>query len=427
MKKIILIGLYLMISNFLVAQDTLTLEKAIEITLDNNFGIKISENNLESMKNTAIPANANLLPSIDLSAGVNYSDNIIQTDAGETTQKATITNTGISLSYTVFNGRANINNYRKLKEMVLASELQSKLSIESAIYQLINAYYTSVINYENLLVYANMLDVSRRRYERAKVNKEYGKSTGLELLNSEVDYNNDSINYLNAINTLDKSKRNLNMLMSREPSIAFNTETKLIEFQLYGLQDVKDEAIENNVSYNLTANTLKQDELDLKIAKGAFLPVLLLNTSYGYNQSVEYFGLQLDNPNANLTAGLSLRFNVFDGGRKRKQVQNVKISIDNTQLHLKDEKLQLFTDIENSFANYEHNIRVLRTNEKNLKASKLNFNRSVEYYSLGQISSTQFREAQINYSRAKVNITISRYSAKLSEVALVYLSGNILD
>ncbi len=427
MKKIILIGLYLMISNFLVAQDTLTLEKAIEITLDNNFGIKISENNLESMKNTAIPANANLLPSIDLSAGVNYSDNIIQTDAGETTQKATITNTGISLSYTVFNGRANINNYRKLKEMVLASELQSKLSIESAIYQLINAYYTSVINYENLLVYANMLDVSRRRYERAKVNKEYGKSTGLELLNSEVDYNNDSINYLNAINTLDKSKRNLNMLMSREPSIAFNTETKLIEFQLYGLQDVKDEAIENNVSYNLTANTLKQDELDLKIAKGAFSPVLLLNTSYGYNQSVEYFGLQLDNPNANLTAGLSLRFNVFDGGRKRKQVQNVKISIDNTQLHLKDEKLQLFTDIENSFANYEHNIRVLRTNEKNLKASKLNFNRSVEYYSLGQISSTQFREAQINYSRAKVNITISRYSAKLSEVALVYLSGNILD
>ncbi|RLD63750.1 MAG: hypothetical protein DRI95_11350 [Bacteroidetes bacterium] len=427
MKKIVLIGLYLIISNLTIAQDTLTLEKAIKITLDNNFGIKIAKNNVESMKNTAIPANANLLPRIDLSAGVNYSDNTIQTDMGETQQNATLTNTGISLSYTLFDGRANINNYKKLKEMVSASELQSRLSVESAIYQLINAYYTAVINYENLLVYSNMLDVSRRRYERAKVNKEYGKSSGLELLNSEVDYNNDSINYLNAINTLDKSKRNLNMLMSREPSIPFNTEAKLIEFQLYILPEIKNEAIENNVSYNLISNTLKQDELELKISKGAYSPVLSVNTSYGYNQSVEYFGLQLDNPNANLTAGLSLRFNIFDGGRKRKQIQNAQISIDNTQLHLEDEKIQLFTDIENSFANYEHNIRVLRTNEVNLKASKLNFDRSVEHYSLGQITSTQFREAQINYSRAKVNITISRYSAKLSEVALVYLSGNILE
>jgi len=154
---------------------------------------------------------------------------------------------------------------------------------------------------------------------------------------------------------------------------------------------------------------------------------LSFNTSYGYNQSVQDFGVQLDNPNASLTAGLTLRFNIFDGGIKRKRVKNTKITIENTQLQLQNEKLQLFTDIENSFANYEHNVKVLKTNEDNLKASKRNFERSKEYFGLGQISSTQFREAQLNYSRAKVNITISRFSAKLSEVALVYLSGSILE
>ena len=427
MKKIILVGLYLIISNFIVAQDTLTLEKAIEIALDNNYGIKISKNNVESMKNTAIPANANLLPRVDLSAGVSYSDNIIQAPTGETQQKATLTNTGISLSYTLFDGLANINNYKKLKEMVVASELQSKLQIEAAIYRLINAYYTAVINYKNQLVYADMLDISRQRYERAKLNKEYGKSSGLELLNAEVDYNNDSINYLNTINTYEESKRNLNKMMSREPATAFNIETKLLDFKLYKVEEIKNTAIENNVSYNLISNTLKQNELELKIAKAAYSPVLSFNTSYGYNQSVQDFGVQLDNPNASLTAGLTLRFNIFDGGRKRKQIKNAQITIDNTQLQLQDEKLQLFTDIENSFASYEHNIKVLKTNEANLKASKRNFERSKEYFELGQISSTQFREAQLNYSRAKVNITISRFSAKLSEVALVYLSGSILE
>jgi len=359
MKKIILVGLYLIISNFIVAQDTLTLEKAIEITLDNNFGIKIYRNNVESMKNTAIPANAGLLPRIDLSAGVNYSDNIIQAPTGETQQKATLTNTGISLSYTLFDGLANINNYKKLKEMVVASELQAKLQIEASIYQLINAYYSAVIKYKNQLVFADMLDISRQRYERAKLNKEYGKSSGLELLNAEVDYNNDSINYLDAINTFNESKRNLNVMMSREPSTVFNIETKLLDFKLYSLEEVKNTAIENNV-----------------------------------------------NPNASLTAGLTLRFNIFDGGIKRKRVKNTKITIENTQFQLEDEKLQLFTDIENSFASYEHNVKVLKTNEANLKASQRNFERSKEYFGLGQISSTQFREAQLNYSRAKVNITI---------------------
>ncbi len=127
------------------------------------------------------------------------------------------------------------------------------------------------------------------------------------------------------------------------------------------------------------------------------------------------------------STGLTLSFNIFDGGRKKAQKQNAIISIDNTKMQLEYEKLQLFTDIDNSYANYNHNLEVLATNEANLKASELNFERSKEYFGLGQINSTQFREAQLNYSRAKVNISISRFSAKLSEVNLVYLSGNILE
>ena len=425
--RTIIISITILIASITVySQEKLKLDSAIQICLENNYGIKISENNVESMKNNAIPANAGLMPRIDISAGVNYNDNTTQTDVGEIQQKTTLKNTGISLSYTLFDGLSNINNYKKLKEIVKASEYQNNITIEATIYRLINYYYSAIINYENLNINKDMLEISRERYEKAKVNKEFGKSNGLALLNAEVDYNNDSINYLNAKNSYTESKRNLNSVLSREPEFDFDIISNIPEFKRYDINQLKEEIFKNNVSYKLIENTLTQSEFELKILKGNFMPVLSFNTSYGYNHSVKDFGFQMDNPNASFSTGLTLSFNVFDGGRKRKQVQNAKIAIENNNFKLQDEKIQLLTEMENSYANYTHNLEILETNETNLKATELNFLRSKEYYNLGQISSTQFREAQLNYSRAKVNIVISKISAKLSEVVLIYLSGNIL-
>ncbi len=426
MKKTILIILFFLSGISVSAQEVLSLEKAISVCLENNYDIQIAENDVKTYKNSASASNAGLIPRLDLSAGVNYADNTTKAGTRDVTSRTTTTNAGISLSYTLFDGLANINNYAKLKELVKGGELTARQQIESTIYQLVNSYYSAVINLENMKVYSEMLEISRERYDKVKLNMEYGKATGLDLLNAEVDYNRDSINFLDSRNSYLESKRNITRALAMKPDYKFDVIPDIPSFGEYEFDELMKEMLSENSSYNFIKNNIKRNELDLKIAKGSYYPTLNLSSTYGYNQSATDFGVSMNDPNSSFSAGLTLSFNLFDGGQKSIKAQNSRIAIENSKLQLENEKLQLATDLKNYFSDYTHNLDILRTNETSLKAAEQNFLRSKEYYELGQITSTQFREAQVNYSQARVNITISKISAKLSEVSLIYLTGNIL-
>ena len=122
-----------------------------------------------------------------------------------------------------------------------------------------------------------------------------------------------------------------------------------------------------------------------------------------------------------------MSFNLFDGGNKKTQRQNAKISLENSQLSMEDEKLNLDREIENAYAAYSNSQLVLRAERQNLESAQLNFEQSSEYFKLGQISSTQFRDAQLNLNRAKTSISSALFSAKLAEIELIRLSGMLLE
>ena len=62
--------------------------------------------------------------------------------------------------------------------------------------------------------YKGNLEISKTRLNRKRLELEYGQSTSLEVLNAEVDFKNDSINYLNTISNLSNVKRDLNLIMN---------------------------------------------------------------------------------------------------------------------------------------------------------------------------------------------------------------------
>ena len=83
-------------------------------------------------------------------------------------------------------------------------------------------------------------------------------------------------------------------------------------------------------------------------------------------------------------------------------------------------------DLVNAFASHQYNLQVLELEEDALEASKLNFEQSREYYHLGQISSTTYREAQLNYVEAQNKRSAARYQAKRSEISIEKISGTLL-
>ncbi|MDP4989422.1 MAG: TolC family protein, partial [Polaribacter sp.] len=128
-----------------------------------------------------------------------------------------------------------------------------------------------------------------------------------------------------------------------------------------------------------------------------------------------------------LNAGLNLTWNLFDGGATKTRVTNAKIALDNQQILLEQQKTTIQNNLKNTWENYQNQLFILSAQEKNVLTSQDNFNRTEDRYKLGQVTSIEFRQAQINLLNAKTAFNNAKFDAKLIEIQLLQLSGDILN
>ncbi|MEN8834921.1 MAG: TolC family protein, partial [Polaribacter sp.] len=195
----IIVGLLLLSLNGF-AQQLLTKERALEITLENNFGIKIANNNLEIAKNNTSIYNSRKLPTLVLNSGANYSRNnqsltFTDRDTGNDSEisgngvVAKTYNSSLGVNYTVFDGFGRKYNVEQLKKTYNLTELQARETIENTYLQLFTAYFQIARLTENRNNLKEALTISKQRLQRAQYQYDYGQSTKLEFLNAQVDVN----------------------------------------------------------------------------------------------------------------------------------------------------------------------------------------------------------------------------------------------
>ncbi|MBT8313249.1 MAG: TolC family protein, partial [Maribacter sp.] len=81
----------------------------------------------------------------------------------------------------------------------------------------------------------------------------------------------------------------------------------------------------------------------------------------------------------------------------------------------------------NARAIYENRLNIYYIQEQNVLTNQNNFERSKEQFQLGRITSIEFRQAQINLLNAQTNKNLAKYDAKLAELQLLQLTGQLLN
>ncbi|WP_158840309.1 TolC family protein [Polaribacter sp. L3A8] len=417
-----------------ISQEILSKKEALEITLENNFGIKIANNNLEVAKNNKSIYNTGFLPTASISSGANYSNNnqtISRQDGTSTSIDGAVTksyNASIGLNYTLFDGLGRKYNYQQLKETYNLTELQARETIENTYLQLFTTYFQIARFSENQANLNEALAISKQRLQRAKYQYEYGQSTKLELLNAEVDVNNDSITLINANQQLSNVKRGLNVILGVEKEVNYEVDTEVEFVKMMNFDELQQKTIANNATLKQNEKNVAISEFNIKINKANYLPSLGLNTSYGWNKSEnpETSFLAASTSNG-LNAGLSLSWSLFDGGSTKTNVANAKIALENQQVLLEQQKLTIDNNLKNTWENYQNQLFILKAQEKNVLTTQNNFERTKERYKLGQVTSIEFRQAQINFINSKTAFNNAKFDAKLIELQLLQLSGDILN
>lgn len=409
-----------------------TLEKVLELALKNNHNIKVSSNNVEIAENSAGAGNAGMLPTVDLNAGATYNNQdtklellaqpkpiTIEQDGAQSTSL----NAGIGLNWVVFDGLAMFRNYDKLQLMVDLEDVKTRATVENTLMQVISTYYVMAAAKNNKNVALKSVEISEDRMNRAKSKFESGGSSSLNYLSAQVDLNTDSVTLANAEASFAQASNNLNQLTGYQLPLGFDITEEVSINSNMDFAELEKQSKENNAQLVNVEYAKLVAEKDAQIANSGYLPTIALNANYGFRQQNNEVGNLLESQNLGYTAGITLSYPIFQGSQRKTRAKNAQVRLENQEEIRLNTIDQLKTDLNNAWIDYEKNKKILGMNVRNLQNAEFNFKRTKELYQIGSVTNVEYRTAQINYLRAQISITNSKYQVRLSEFELIRVSG----
>lgn len=436
MYKLLILVTGFFFCNIAFSQEILDSEKAVEIALENNYGIKLARNAVAIAENNTSRYNTGELPSINLSGRSGYAARGSEIVYNYTTlapssiwvSQGIDVNASLNGNYLIYDFGNRELKKQRLKELLKLSELEERQAIENSIYTILaNYYFISQIK-ENLMAQEEVLDISRDRKNRTEYQFQFGRSNRLAVLNAEVDLNRDSIDLLNLRQELSNEKRNLNFLLGRAPDTPFEIEAE-IEFTAgLSLEQLIADALANNIELDIIEQDILLSQTDISINSKNLKPSINATAGIGIlgtannsrpavkNQFASDFGL-----------ALSLNWNIFDGGYNKVRGNNLKIALENQHILREQKQSDIRLRIQNSWESYQTQLYLLEVESRNMETASLNFERTSDQFRLGQVSSVEFRQAQLNQLFARISFYRARLNAKINELNLLLLSGKILE
>ncbi len=431
MRIVAVLSLILLAVSTVRGQGLLTVKEAVEIALNNNFEIKLSQNDLRIAKENVTRGNAGMLPSVTGNLTQNNNlQNSTQTQAsGEKRSlrnaKNNSLNYGVSIGWTIFDGMGMFSRFDILKELQKQGEVQLKSTILQKVSDVISTYFTIVEQKNLLLAIDSSITISKERLRTAENRFSIGKASRLEVLNVQVNLNEDESSRLRQADVVKNLKISLNSLMARELSLDFDVERDVEYDDSLVFDELMQKAKEHNPDLQLIAINRRMAELELKRVKAGRYPTVRLNTGYNFSQTESSLGFVSSSNSRGLNYGLTASINIFDGFNQRRTEKVAQINIENAELLVEQTNLTIKTAIATAFQTYQTNLSLARLEENNEDIARQNLNITLEKYKIGTISAVEFRDAQENFINAVSRFNSAKLQAKLSELQLKEIIGNI--
>lgn len=413
------------------AQQILTLEEAVSIALQNNYDIKIAKNNLQINQTNADIGNAGMLPKVT----ANIVDNNGIQYASQTRTDGTVNsvenaknnsiNYGVGLDWTIFDGFKMFAKYDQLKILQKSGENQLKLTIITKISTVNQTYFDLVQQQQQLEALDTTIAISKQRLTMAQNRFSIGKASKLEVLNAQVDLNTDTTLLLRQQELYAHTKIALNQILARDSTINFTVIASIVVDTTLLLPELLALAAKQNPELQAQIINNRVTELQLKQLKGNRYPTVKVGGGYNFADTQSSIGFTTQASSRGFNYGFSASLNLFDGFSQNRNEKIAKIDIENSKLLIEQQISVLNAQLATAYQTYQTNIQLLKLEIKNESIAKQNLDITMDKFRIGTITTFEFRTAQLNYINAKVRNSNAQFQAKLSEIALKELAGNL--
>jgi len=425
MRKIIIITTVLISVSFVYAQDVenrkkLTLDEAIQTALENNISIQISKIQLEQAQRTENHKWNNFLPSVN--ASVSASDNSGLTSVQNNLSVSAQISANLNLSAGLGKKLQSIkDSYESGLLDYDDSVNQIKVDVTKAFYSLLYTEKQVELNKASLTSYEN-------QYNQIKVKKSQGLVPELDLLTSQLDYENAKVtlknsqslyitNYILFLNDIGYPVEDNNF-----PDLAGD----LSDYEKYYDVDFSawnlDELIENSSSVRSIKDSINQTQLSLdQIKLNIYIPSLTLSAnvnpySFSYSSNPVTKN-QTDSWSLSLGFSYSLD-NLIPGSAAKDNIASIEDSLNTLNLQLQNTKNQLLTNAIEMINGIELSKETLKNCQQNLELAKKSLELAEVAYKNGTKDLSAFQSAQNTYNNVSVQLNNQQLSLITSIIEL---------
>ncbi|MFH1762278.1 MAG: TolC family protein [bacterium] len=405
--------------------DTINIEQAVKIGLENNYNIKIARNNNEKAKNTLKLRAGSLLPVISAQGSIANTETeygtpgtAIPSSGAGAGANGTAYTVGGSLGWTLFDGFRMFYAFSQVGEQAELSKQAARHDIESGVVNIITAYYNLASSRSLLRAADKQLEISERQMQYIKTQHEYGRAAKRIILRQQVILNTDSA--FMAARKLDAARalHSLNTALGRRPEmfieIAPDTSVDILDndaaFWYKRARDHNAALKMAEIQSNIAAS-------QLGIARAAFWPVI---SAYGsYDKSLG------DNEYVRTSTGLNLNLPLSAGFSRLTGIQNAKLDMTNAELSIRKKEQELEALIYQQWELFNNASSQVKFERKAVALAEESMKLSEEQYKLSGLSDLQIREVQLSLLNARVRLESAFFQSKVVAVQLKQLAGEL--
>jgi len=443
MHKIILSLFLLAIPLIGYAQtQTITLEEAVNIALENNYQLKQAENNLSLAETQVFSAKADYLPSLNSSfnGSRNVGRQFIQEDLSFDDRTTYGMSGNLNTNLTIFDGFRNISNLRGAQANKLSQEENLNRMRETIIFNTASRFLQVAVDEELMKIAEATLEASQSQLEQIDAQVEVGSRPTVDLYNQEATVANDELSLIQRENALSVSIAQLLRVMQDDSIEDIDIEMPAIDDmslapQELDLQSLIEAALSSRSDYAAQEYAIIDNEMSQKIARSALLPTLSASAGISgrysdqfidpVSREVSSFSDQFFDQNVNRSLGLSLQIPLFNRWNNKTNIESAKIQLKNSRLQLENIRFQISEEVRQAYTDYLSLSKELESSERALIAAERALETEQQRYEVGATTLIELNQANANFVQAQSNRVQATYNFVFQDKLLDYYIGQL--
>jgi outer membrane protein TolC len=413
-------------------QEILTLGKALETGMENNFSIRLQRNNSEIAKNNNTLGNAGFLPSVNLNITQNNSISTTHQEQFSGTvkdidnAKSNSLNAGIQINWTVFDGMSMFASHRMLLILEELGENGTRIVMEDFVADVSTLYFGIVQMKRLVKVARKALDLSGERKKIAEAKLSIGSGSQLMLLQSTVDRNADSTRLLQQLTTLANLKADLNQLLGREITHEFETTDSILFSGIPKIDSIFILAERQNSQLTAARMNSQLARHSVREAQSDRYPRINLTGGYSFGALSSETGFLQQNRSYGPSYGINLSYSLFNGFNVTRAVKNAKVMMNSADLGVEETALNLRASLVKLLNQYRSNTGIATLQAENVVVAQENLNIAFEKYRLGTLNDIEFRDIQRKLIEADYEYISAQFEIRKTEIEIFRYCGLLL-